>query len=351
MMIKRSWVVFAATLWSIMPASRAAALKYKPKPEETLSHIALIHYGDPKKFVYLTAVNGLSDPDKLPGGKTFWIPTVWKYRLKKGDSLSSIATRYLKDSSRSEFLAWLNRIRHPKDLKSGALINIPFLIRHRVQQGQTMVDVARRYYFKSKPTGLLRKFNGKRTNALKPGEMVLIPIFDSQASFDKVKERLKGYQEREAKVAAKARERTQQQADVKSSAAAASSQETKSDGRKSSVAAVARILEADGGDKNDRVTPAGDAVLIRKGFTFYRNGEYDLARANLMRVLEKDKLSQADEAEAREILACCLVALDRNQEAEHEFVRLLMVAPERTLDPVTTSPKILDVFKRARGAR
>jgi len=351
MRIKRSWIVFAAAVWLMLPASRAVALKYKPKTEETLSHVALIHYGDPRKYVYIAAVNGLSDPDKLTQGKTLWIPTVWKYRLKKGDSLSAIATRFLKDSKHSEFLAWLNRIQHPKDLKSGALVNIPFLIRHRVQQGQTMVDVARRYYFKSKPTGLLRKFNGKRTNALKPGEMVLIPIFDSQASFDKVKERLRGYQEREAKVAAAARERTQQQAAVKSSAAAASGLDTKSDDRKSSVAAVVKILEADSSDMNDRVTPAGDAVLIRKGFTLYRNGEYDLARANLMRVLEKDKLSQADEAEAREILACCLVALDRNKEAEHEFVRLLMVAPERTLDPVTTSPKILDVFKRARGAR
>ncbi len=351
MRIKLSCVVIAAALWLMLPTSRALALKYRPKPEETLSHIALIHYGDPKKYIYIAAVNGISNPDKLPSGKTLWVPTVWKYRIKKGDSLSSIAIRYLKDSNRSEFLAWLNRIHHPKDLKAGTLIKIPFLISHRVQQGQTMVDLARRYYFKSKPTSLLRKFNGKRTNALKPGEIVYVPIFDHEASFDKVKERLKDFKEREAKIAAAARERTQREVTAKNSAAVASGPDTKSDLKKSSVAEVIKVLESDDGKNDVRVTPAGDAALIRKGFAQYRNGEYDLARANLMRVLEKNKLSQADEAEAREILACSLVALDRNKEAEHEFVRLLMVAPERTLDPVTTSPKILAVFKRARGAR
>ena len=33
-------------------------MKYKPKADETLSHIARIHYGHSKKYVYLTAVNG-----------------------------------------------------------------------------------------------------------------------------------------------------------------------------------------------------------------------------------------------------------------------------------------------------
>lgn len=352
MRINRSLIVVAASVWLGLSASRAVALKYKPKPEETLSHVALIHYGDPKKFVYISAVNGISDPDKLSSSKTLWIPTVWKYRIKKGDSLSAIAARYLKDPKHSDFLAWLNQIKHPKDVKVGNLINIPFLVRHRVQQGQTMVDVARRYYFKSKLTGLLRKFNGKRTNALKPGEQVLVPIFDSQAGYEKVKERRQGYLEREAKVAAAAKERTLREAAAKRAAEAkAAEKHTSSQPEKSSVAEATKVLDSTDTEKDDRTTPPGDAELIRKGFTQYRNGDYELARANLMRVLERGRLSHADEAEAREILACSLVALDRKKEAEHEFVRLLMVAPDRTLDPVTTSPKILEVFERAKGAR
>ena len=326
-------------LAGILSARQALAVKYKPKPEETLSHISLIHYGDPKKFVYIAAANFIADPDKVPRGNALWVPTVWRYRLKKGDSLSKLATKYLKDSKRADFLKWLNKIKKPRDLNPGDLITIPFLLRHRAQQGQSMVDVAKRYYFRTKETGLLRRFNGKRTNVLKPGEIVLVPVFDDQAAFDKVKERMKRSQEREAKVADEALEIAKK--------AIANGGETTTG---TTTDAATRILESDSAD--DKQTPPEDLALIRKADELYRDGEYALAQANLARALEKNMLSSAHEAQAREIMAFCLVAMERPKDAEHEFVRLLMVDPKRILDPVTTSPKIMEVFKRAaKGAR
>ncbi|MFC1654872.1 LysM peptidoglycan-binding domain-containing protein [Myxococcota bacterium] len=326
-------------LAGILSARQALAIKYKPKPEETLSHISLIHYGDPKKFVYIAAANFIADPDKVPRGKALWVPTVWRYRLKKGDSLSKLATKHLKDSKRADFLKWLNKIKNPRDLNPGDLITIPFLLRHRAQQGQSMVDVAKRYYFRTKETGLLRRFNGKRTNVLKPGEIIFVPVFDEQSAYDKVKERMKRYQEREAKVADEALEIAKK--------AIANGGETTTG---TTTDAATRILESDAAD--DKQTPPEDLALIRKADELYRDGEYALAQANLARALEKNMLSSAHEAQAREIMAFCLVAMERPKDAEHEFVRLLMVDPKRTLDPVTTSPKIMEVFQRAaKGAR
>ena len=110
---------------------------------------------------------------------------------------------------------------------------------------------------------------------------------------------------------------------------------------------------------NPATPPCGD-LIIREAldvqsrrrfrdlpFRLYRDGEYALARANLERALERNLLSSTHEARAREIMAFCLVAMERPKDAEHEFVRLLMVDPKRTLDPVTTSPKIMEVFQRA----
>jgi LysM repeat protein len=326
----------------------ALALKYRPKPEETLSHVALIHYGDPKKFIYISAANGIRDPDKFPRGKKLWVPTVWRYRIKKGDHLSRISAKYLKDKKRSGFLMWLNRIRDPKEVKVGSLITMPFLLNHRVKPGESMVDVARRYYFQTKPAGLLRKFNGKRTNALKPGERILVPIYDPDATYEKVKERLKRYQERVAKTTSERPKRPPKPEKViRPKEVAVKTKEPTED----------KAAEKPNGGSEAappeefRVTPPEDAALVQKAFKLYRDGEYVLARSNLSKVLDLDRLSEADEAEAREILAFCLVAMDRPKEAEHEFVRLLMVAPDRTLDPVTTSPKILEVFKRAQGIK
>jgi len=340
MRTRRRYLLFSLGLLAVVLLFKPAlALKYRPKKDETLSHVALIHYGDPKKWVYITAANFIADPNKIPRNRPLWVPTVWKYRLKKGDSLSKLAAKHLKDSKRADFLKWLNKVKNPRDLDAGKLITMPFLLRHRVQQGQSMVDVAKRYYFRSKETGLLRRFNNKRTNVLKPGEIVFVPVFDPDAAYDKVKDRVKRYKERESKVAKEAKE-------IVDKAIANGSDNTTA----TATDAATRILESDA--KDEKQTPPEDLALIEKADELYRDGEYALAQANLERALERSLLSSTHEARAREIVAFCLVAMDRPKDAEHEFVRLLMVDPKRTLDPVTTSPKIMEVFQRAaKGAR
>lgn len=341
-----------ALLLLLMAAIPAAALRYRPKPDETLSHVALVHYGSARKFVYLLSPNAIADPDRLPAGKSLWVPTVWRYRVKKGDTPGKIAARYLKNAQRADFLLWLNRIKDPRAIEPGTLLTIPFLLRHRVQRGQTMVDVARRYYFSSKPTGLLRRFNDRRTNALRAGDIVWVPIYDPEAAIDKVRKRRKHNAEQEQKLRRQAQQmasRAVQATEVDRQAQASLPKPTKSADTGSSTAGKPQPAETSA----DTVPSAGAGRAgrrIQKAFRLYRDGEFELARATLLEVLENNKLPPADEAEAREILAQCLVALDHPREAEHEFVRLLMVAPERTLDPVTTSPKVMKVFKRAKGA-
>jgi TolA-binding protein len=347
-------------------APEAAALRYKPQPDESLGHIARIHYGTAKKRIYLMAANRITDPAQVAKRRSLWIPTVWKYRLRRGDDLARLARKYLKAPKRADFLMWLNQIENPRDLDVGSVITIPFLLRHRVQEGQTMVDVARRYYFKAKLAGLLRKFNDKRTNALEPGEIILVPIYDPEITTAKVKERIGRYRQQVAKAAREARERAKRRAAARAQERAAEDDEPAADDEPGAAAesdeaervAAAADGEGDGGAaepdaaaEQPAASPAAQTALIEQAYGLYRDGEYELARANLMRALESDKLARDDEAEAREVLAHCLVALGEIKQAEHEFVRLLMIAPDRTLDPVTTSPKVLEVFRRARGSR
>jgi LysM repeat protein len=354
----------AVTALVLLIAPGARAVRYRPKPDETLAQIARVHYGSSKKMIYLMPTNRITDPAQVSKRKRLWIPTVWRYRIKRGDSLTRLARKYLKDASRAEFLMWLNRIQDPKDLEVGRLITMPFLIRHRVQEGQNMVDLAKRYYFRAKPAGLLRKFNQKRTNALKPGEIILIPIYDPEAASDKVKQRVQLYEERMAKAAEEARERAKRMAASKvkngdkppASDTPADPQPDKAAPDESPDAGPTddptAVLEDPASTPDARSTSdPGDQKLVREAFELYRDGEYELARANLVRALERARLATPDETEAREVLAHCLVALERPTEAEHEFVRLLMIAPDRTLDPVTTSPKVLEVFRKAKGSK
>lgn len=338
----------------------AAAMRYRPKPEETLSHVALVHYGEPKKMVYLLTVNGLSDPDRLPSGKRLTIPVVWTYKVQKGDDLARLAKKHLGDPKRAEFLAWLNGVKDTKDLKPGASLTIPFVVQHSVQEGQSLLDVARRYYWSTKPAGLLRKFNGRRTNALKPGEILAVPIYDREAQAEVVQKRLQQYDERERKEAEEARERARREAQAK--AAATDPKPGEPNGRPGDGGPaealrpdlppeVRAALGEPAPAAASQITSRHGEELLKDAHSLYQAGDFELAQASLERLLLSERLSQEDEARARSTLAQCLVALDRIKEAEHEFVRLLMVDPNTAFDPITTSPKVIEVFQRAKGAR
>ncbi len=330
----RNRTILLAVAAAVLGGPRVSAVKYEPAPEETLSHVALVHYGDPNKYVYLVAPNGIVDPNRLPKGRSLWVPTVLQYRVKKGDTLAEIANRYLKDPAKADFLAWLNRVKDAKSLNAGLLLTIPFVIRHRVEAGQSMVDVAKRYYLRPQPASLLRRFNDRRTNALKEGETILVPIFDQEAMYSMVRERVEKYRKQQAEAAREVRKM-----------AAVRPTEGESGEKQPAPAALAeRLLE-----KPTQPTAPEQLILMQKGIVLYREGEFELSRNTLAEVLERGGLQPAEEAEARATLASCLVALEKPKEAEHEFVRLLMVAPDFKPDPIETSPKILEIFRRAKG--
>lgn len=353
-----AWAL-ACLLTSLAALPVQADLRYRPKAEETLSHIALIHYGDPKKMIYLTTVNGIGDPDRLPSGKRLTIPVVETVKVQKGDDLARLAKRHLGDAKRADFLAWLNQIKDAKELKIGASLVIPFVLEHSVQEGQSMLDVARRYYWSTRPAGLLRKFNGRRTNALKPGESVAVPIYDREAQLEVVKKRLQQYQERERREAEEARERARKEAQARAasrpgrpdSGGPTEAARPEGEGPPTLAPEVRAALGVTEPTAASTVTSRRAEELLADALGLFRAGDFELAQAALTRLLEGERLAQEDEARARSTLAQCLVALDRPKDAEHEFVRLLMVEPDKTFDPITTSPKVLEVFQRARGGR
>ena len=337
--MKRMRARFSVLLWVLVlgwPAATPRAqqligFRHQPKPEESLSHIALIYYGNPDKFVYLVAANRLQDPDRLPQDRSLVIPTVWAYALKKGETVQQIANRYLKESRHAEFLAWFNHLRSPKDAKQGSFLMIPFVLEHKAAKDQSLNEIANRYYFSVKPVGMLKKFNNRAANTLKAGESVFVPIFDKEITYERVKER---------------REQFLQKQESLPSAAGPLEDNPMSMAAAEAASQVIAPGEAPAAAKSSSLD---DSTSFQDALKMYDAGEFELARARLAIILERGQLSPGDEVSAREILANCLVALGQEQPAEHEFVRLLMLAPDYQLDPQITSPKVLRVFRRAKG--
>ena len=338
--MKRRRARFSFLLWVLVlgwPAATPRAqqligFRHQPKSEESLSHIALIYYGNPDKLIYLVAANRLQDPDHLPLERSLVIPTVWTYALKKGETIQQIANRYLKESRHAEFLAWLNHLRSPKDAKQGSVLMIPFVLEHRAVKEQSLNEIANRYYFNTKPVGMLKKFNNRAANTLKAGESVFVLIFDKEITYERVKERREQF--------------IQKQQESLPSPAGPLEESLMSMAAADAANQVIAPGEALGAAKSSSLD---DSTSFQDGLKMYDAGEFELARARLAIILERGQLSPGDEVSAREILANCLVALGQEQPAEHEFVRLLMLAPDYQLDPQITSPKVLRVFRRAKG--
>ncbi len=341
-------ILLGCVTFFLCPINPCRALDYKPKPGETLSFIALLHYGNPDKYIYLSTANAIADPNKIPENTTLWVPTVWKYRIKKGDYLAKLATQYLRDAKRSDFLRWLNKIRDPLDINPGTLITMPFVLRHKVLPGETLFNLAEKYYQQPKKIlGWLRNFNQKKSNQIKTGEIIELPIFDEEASYAKVKDRLKRHDSQENQPQKNPSEHTKKSSSLE--ADPATSKTTSPAGTSSSFWSFDLLSFLDRGE-NHSDHRLSDTDLVKLAIDLYWNGEYEETEEMISEAIKTRTLSNDIEVKLIEISAWSLVAMDRIREAEKQFHRLLDLNPKRSMDPVKISPKIISVFEQARSS-
>jgi len=96
-------------------------------------------------------------------------------------------------------------------------------------------------------------------------------------------------------------------------------------------------------------TPVVDS-LYAAAHSAYEEGRFENAELSALRGLREGVgLDGLDLIKFHAILGFVYVARDQNSDAQREFVQILSVNPAYDLDPVLTSPKILDVFQQARA--
>lgn len=93
---------------------------------------------------------------------------------------------------------------------------------------------------------------------------------------------------------------------------------------------------------------AQESVALRRASAAYRDLDYGDAIALCKQAL-RDRLRGADQERAYEILGFSFAALDSARQATDAFAQLVLLSPDRELDPARISPKITSLFAVARA--
>jgi hypothetical protein len=93
---------------------------------------------------------------------------------------------------------------------------------------------------------------------------------------------------------------------------------------------------------------AQESATLRRANAAYRGLEYGDAIALCKQAL-RDRLRGADQERAYEILGFSFAALDSARQATDAFAQLVLLSPDRELDPARISPKITSLFALARA--
>ncbi|MBW2056569.1 MAG: LysM peptidoglycan-binding domain-containing protein [Deltaproteobacteria bacterium] len=289
--VRRIAAVTVFLLFQAVPCQ--AFVRHTIQKGESLAIVAKHYYGDPAKAFLLMKYNGINNPRRIKPGWTIVIPEVRTHRVRKGETLSLIAKKYLNDPGKSRGLAKLNGIKDPRNLTAGMNILLPVEIPHTVRRGESLSKIAQRYYGDTAAFDLIASYNRiGYPFTLRPGTHLILPIGDLRI--------------------------------VKRKSRAVNTP------LPGSVAATNRA-----------------EAFLERGVKNYFTGDYSGAVRNLQKALESGLKGKQDVAKAYRFLAYAYVALDERTKAEDSFLEALKVNPHMKLDPVYVSPKIIQVFEKA----
>lgn len=275
-----------------------------------------------------------------------------RHRLAGGETLENLAKRYYGSSWKHVYLQQHNRLQGTPAV--GASIMIPESWSYRVRTGDTVARIARRYLSSSDRYAVLAQMNGlQRPEDLVRGQELLMPfhLVHKAISGDTLTRIARRYYRtgRRAELLRSYNGMESTDLDVgkkiiipifdRATVAVASRAPSPQPPKPAARPSAAKQGKAPVEDLDVR-------GILKRARKIFKTGAYREARDVLIELVAA---GGTEEPAVFRILGICAVAIGDSAEAAGYFSRWLEMEPEATLDPIRTSPKILRVFHAVRS--
>jgi S-formylglutathione hydrolase FrmB/LysM repeat protein len=127
---------------------------------ETLSALALRFYGDAELYRLIAVASDIGDPADIDVGQGLVFPDFTRYTVAAGDTLAGVASRFYGDAQLSGLIAAASGIDDPAEIDAGQQLIVPDLTRYTVVAGDTLAELASRFYGDASFYQLIAGVNG-----------------------------------------------------------------------------------------------------------------------------------------------------------------------------------------------
>ena len=290
----------ALALFLLSPA--ASAWIHVARSGETLDQLAVRYYGEVRFSMVIRAANGFMHPDdgRLLSGERVEIPEIAYHRVANGETWDGLADKYLGSQRRGVYLAELNGLDPETPPAMDRIVKIPYQLLYILAPDESAKSVIRSFMGEAYSLKWVNAYNLKKKKKWRRGDALLIPLIEVELTA-----------EEKARI------------DKERGGPAGPSEED----RQAQLDAVAQIAE------------------LRDAFL---DGRYVSIVATAQRLVGTGRLTVPQKIGVYKYLAFAYVAFDERALAVESFREALTLQPGMELSPITTSPKILDVFREAK---
>ncbi|MCP4674288.1 MAG: hypothetical protein GY854_01975 [Deltaproteobacteria bacterium] len=272
---------------------------------------------------------------------------------REGETLTQLAVRYYGSEKKTMILRAANGFVHPDDgtLTQGEQVEVPEPIFHRIEDGDTWNDLADRFLASKKRGRFLSKINDSEKNKMPPlGTIIKIPyhlrhILATEESLKSVTRLY--YRKTRTTRWLRQYNLTRKKRFARGDVLIIPLVDLELTEEEKARLEKKETTRYTGEDISGQKKAVKEIVEVKKA---YENGLYVEMVAMAGRLVGRGKLTVPQQIGVHNYLGYAYVALGEKKLAIQAFITALKLQPTMELSSITTSPKILDVFNEARKA-